>query len=86
MRRSFGLFAAAAAPPSGSYARTRIPFRDKLEGLSKQALEGGGAARVAAQHGKGKLTARERLHLLLDKGSFVEYDRFMEHNCTQFGA
>jgi propionyl-CoA carboxylase beta chain len=85
MRRSFGLFASAASP-SASYARTRIPFRDKLDGLSKQALEGGGAARVAAQHAKGKLTARERLHLLLDKGSFVEYDRFMEHNCTQFGA
>ena len=86
MRRSFGLFAAAANATSSSYARTRIPFRDKLEGLSKQALEGGGPARVAAQHAKGKLTARERLHLLLDKGSFVEYDRFMEHNCTQFGA
>jgi propionyl-CoA carboxylase beta chain len=85
MRRSFGLFSSAATPTS-SYARTRIPFRDKLDGLSKQALEGGGAARVAAQHAKGKLTARERLHLLLDKGSFVEYDRFVEHNCTQFGA
>ena len=34
---------------------------------------------------KGKLTARERLHVLLDEGSFVEYDMFLEHNCADFG-
>jgi propionyl-CoA carboxylase beta chain len=70
---------------ASSYARTRVPFRDKLEALSQEALLGGGADRIAAQHKKGKLTARERLSLLLDNDSFVEYDRFVEHNCTQFG-
>ncbi|KAL9559215.1 hypothetical protein MBANPS3_000532 [Mucor bainieri] len=45
---------------------------------------GGGKARQDAQHAKGKLTARERLGLLLDKGSFREYDAFVEHACTDF--
>lgn len=44
-----------------------------------QALEGGGAQRVATQHKKGKLTARERLSVLLDPGSFVESGMFVEH-------
>lgn len=44
-----------------------------------QALEGGGAARVSVQHKKGKLTARERLSVLLDPGSFVESGMFVEH-------
>lgn len=47
-----------------------------------QALEGGGAARVAVQHKKGKLTARERLSVLLDPGSFVESGMFVEHRCA----
>ncbi len=53
----------------------------------RQALseEGGGAARVAQQHRKGKLTARERLDLLLDQGTFVELDRFVTHRATGFG-
>src|SRR5215831_13035355 len=53
----------------------------------RQALaqQGGGAARVTQQHKKGKLTARERLDLLLDEGSFVELDRFVTHRCTDFG-
>lgn len=46
---------------------------------------GGGAKRIEQQHKKGKLTARERIDLLLDKGSFVEYGAFMEHRCTDFG-
>jgi propionyl-CoA carboxylase beta chain len=41
--------------------------------------------RIEAQHKKGKLTARERINVLLDPGSFVEYDMFMEHTCTDFG-
>jgi propionyl-CoA carboxylase beta chain len=48
-------------------------------------LEGGGPERIAAQHKKGKLTARERIDLLLDEGSFVELDRFVTHRCTDFG-
>ncbi|KAI9269348.1 carboxyl transferase [Sporodiniella umbellata] len=50
----------------------------------KQSLEGGGKAKQEAQHNKGKLTARERLNLLLDKDSFREYDAFVEHECTEF--
>ncbi len=45
---------------------------------------GGGQRRIDAQHGKGKLTARERLELLLDEGSFEEWDMFVEHRCTDF--
>ena len=53
----------------------------------RQALaqQGGGPARVTQQHKKGKLTARERLDLLLDEGSFVELDRFVTHRATDFG-
>ncbi|MBR5385836.1 MAG: methylmalonyl-CoA carboxyltransferase, partial [Bacteroidales bacterium] len=46
---------------------------------------GGGQKRIDAQHQKGKLTARERLELLLDPGSFEEYDMFVQHRCTNFG-
>lgn len=46
---------------------------------------GGGEDRIAAQHSKGKYTARERLSLLLDEGSFEEYDMFRQHRCTNFG-
>ena len=46
---------------------------------------GGGEKRIEAQHAKGKLTARERLEKLLDKGSFEEYDMFVQHRCTDFG-
>ncbi len=59
-----------------------------LEDLHRrQALaeQGGGTARIAQQHKKGKLTARERLDLLLDEGSFVELDRFVTHRATDFG-
>ncbi len=57
----------------------------QLETKREQALQGGGAARIAAQHRKGKLTARERITLLLDEGSFEEWDMFKEHRCTDFG-
>lgn len=46
---------------------------------------GGGEKRIAAQHAKGKLTARERIELLLDEGTFEEWDMFVEHRCTDFG-
>ena len=46
---------------------------------------GGGQKRVDSQHAKGKLTARERIELLLDTGSFEEWDMFKEHRCTDFG-
>jgi propionyl-CoA carboxylase beta chain len=50
---------------------------DKLEAKREAARLGGGARRIAAQHGRGKLTARERLELLLDPGSFEETDKFV---------
>src|SRR5512134_1266647 len=58
---------------------------DKLEARRARAREGGGAARVEAQHKRGKLTARERIDLLLDKGSFEEFDAFVQHRATDFG-
>jgi propionyl-CoA carboxylase beta chain len=63
-------------------------MRDKLDLLERrraESEEGGGEARLQAQHEKGKLSARERLELLLDEGSFVELDRFVVHRSTDFG-
>jgi propionyl-CoA carboxylase beta chain len=57
----------------------------ELEERRAKAREGGGESRIAKQHQKGKLTARERLELLLDEGSFEEWDMFVEHSCTDFG-
>jgi methylmalonyl-CoA decarboxylase subunit alpha len=56
-----------------------------LEERRLRILEGGGPKRVAAQHDKGKMTARERIAALLDPGSFVEMDAFVEHRCTELG-
>ena len=60
---------------------------DKIQELVERRAEarlGGGADRIEAQHKKGKLTARERLALLLDEGSFEEFDQFVQHRCTNF--
>ena len=57
----------------------------ELDTRRTQALLGGGEKRIAAQHAKGKLTARERLELLLDAGSFEEFDAFVEHRAVDFG-
>ncbi len=57
---------------------------DQLEERRSRARMGGGEARVAAQHSKGKLTARERINILLDEGSFEEWDMFVEHRCYDF--
>src|SRR5450631_1748655 len=56
-----------------------------LDELNAKALLGGGAARIKKQHEGGKLTARERIDLLLDPGSFTEIGRFVTHRCTDFG-
>jgi len=53
--------------------------------LKEQAKLGGGPKRIEAQHGRGKMTARERLHLLLDEGSFEELDQLIVHRATEFG-
>ncbi len=58
---------------------------EQLEAKRELARQGGGAKRVAAQHSKGKLTARERLDVLLDEGTFEEWDMFVEHRCVDFG-
>ena len=57
----------------------------QLEEKRERARKGGGQKRIDAQHAKGKLTARERLELLLDPGSFEEWDMFVEHRATDFG-
>jgi propionyl-CoA carboxylase beta chain len=58
---------------------------ERLEERRAQARLGGGEKRIEAQHARGKLTARERIELLLDKGSFEEFDMFVEHRSTDFG-
>jgi acetyl-CoA carboxylase carboxyltransferase component len=57
----------------------------RLDEMRAEALLGGGAARIERQHASGKLTARERLDLLLDSGTFVELDAFVTHRATEFG-
>lgn len=58
---------------------------DRLKELKEQAKLGGGARRIERQHERGKLTARERIELLLDLGSFQEMDKFVVHQCREFG-
>lgn len=57
----------------------------QLEAKRAEAMLGGGQKRIDSQHAKGKLTARERLEILLDDGSFEEIDMYVEHNCVDFG-
>ena len=61
------------------------PVLEQLEERRAQARLGGGKRRIDAQHAKGKLTARERIEVLLDEGSFEEYDMFVTHRATDFG-
>jgi propionyl-CoA carboxylase beta chain len=58
---------------------------ERLEDRRAEARLGGGEKRIAAQHARGKLTARERIDLLLDNGSFEEFDMFVQHRCDDFG-
>ena len=58
---------------------------EQLEKRRAEARLGGGERRIAAQHARGKLTARERIEVLLDEDSFEEFDMFVEHRCTDFG-
>ncbi|HEY1958745.1 MAG TPA: acyl-CoA carboxylase subunit beta [Polyangiaceae bacterium] len=67
----------ASKPPSAPIAR--------LDEMNERALQGGGTERIKKQHEGGKLTARERIDLLLDPGSFVEMGRFVTHRATEFG-
>ncbi|MBT8071102.1 MAG: acyl-CoA carboxylase subunit beta [Gammaproteobacteria bacterium] len=58
---------------------------EQLEEKRRAAAKGGGQHRIDKQHSRGKLTARERIELLLDEDSFEEWDTFVEHRCTDFG-
>ncbi|MCC5912106.1 MAG: methylmalonyl-CoA carboxyltransferase [Clostridiaceae bacterium] len=58
---------------------------EELRQRKEKIQQGGGAKRIASQHEKGKLTARERINLLFDEGTFVEIDAFVKHRCTNFG-
>jgi acetyl-CoA carboxylase carboxyltransferase component len=66
----------------GHESRTAL---ERLDAMREQARLGGGEGRVARQHAKGKLTARERIHTLLDRGTFHELDAFAAHRATEFG-
>ncbi len=61
------------------------PILEELDKRRAEARRGGGEQRIDAQHKRGKLTARERLELLLDHGSFEEFDMFVQHRATDFG-
>jgi acetyl-CoA carboxylase carboxyltransferase component len=80
-----------AAPPASNGTKAapeKAPKLSRVEELRRrreQALQGGGKDRVQKQHDQGKLTARERIELLLDPGSFVELDAFMTHQSRNFG-
>src|SRR6056300_114886 len=68
--------------------KKEVAMKDILQELEDRrgaARVGGGQKRIDAQHSKGKLTARERIELLLDEGSFEEFDMFVAHRCTDFG-
>ncbi len=79
---------ASTSPPvvtAPSTPRTSEDPLARLARLEREAEQGGGAARIERQHAAGKLTARERIQLLVDPGSFVELDKFVTHRCIDFG-
>ena len=69
-------------PPATKFAAERL---QELRRRSDEAEAGGGSERREKEHKAGKLTARERIHLLLDEGTFEELDKFVRHRCTDFG-
>ena len=72
-------------PPRSTLFPYTTLFRSQLEARRDQARLGGGQRRIDIQHSKGKLTARERIEVLLDEGSFEEFDMFVAHRCVDFG-
>jgi propionyl-CoA carboxylase beta chain len=75
----------ASETDQGVHATTTREKIEHLRELREQARQGGGEKRIEAQHAKGKLTARERLDLLLDPGTFVEIDQLVTHRSSSFG-
>ena len=66
-------------------SKGNLDIESRLQKLRNKSKLGGGKERIEAQHKKGKLTARERIELLVDTDSFTEIDSFVMHNCTKFG-
>src|SRR5918911_3833235 len=75
----------ASETERGIHASTTRDKIAHLRELREQASLGGGERRIQSQYAKGKLTARDRLDLLLDQGSFVEIDQFVTHRASDFG-
>ena len=73
-------------PKTASFIKTTKEKIQELEELNREAMLGGGEARIEKQHEKGKLTARERIDLLLDPGSFQEIGKFVVHRGKDFGV
>jgi propionyl-CoA carboxylase beta chain len=93
-RNKSGIKATLALPCGHHYHETQLfhpgdrSMKDVLKELERRrdmARAGGGQARIDAQHKKGKLTARERIDVFLDEGSFEEFDMYVEHRSTDFG-
>lgn len=70
--------------PSAAFS-SQASFVQRWNKINEEALLGGGLKRIEKQHAQHKLTARERLELLFDRGSFQEYDRLVTHRCHDFG-
>jgi propionyl-CoA carboxylase beta chain len=86
--QSRGILNSNSKTSTASVAPGAAAHHDRLEQLSLLSVEaeaGGGSERCARESRLGKLTARERIHLLLDEGSFVELDKFVRHRCSDFG-
>lgn len=75
----------AGSAATGSTVGHTLATQKKIDEKRRQSAQGGGPKRIETQHKKGKLTARERLRLLCDPDTFVEYDTFAEHRCRDFG-
>lgn len=75
----------STSPAQSSVVTLKNTFRDRLAEAREKALLGGGQNRIDTQHARGKLTARERISLLLDENSFREYDMLKTHRCDEFG-
>ncbi|KAL9641421.1 hypothetical protein ABK040_013350 [Willaertia magna] len=82
---SFDISGVMDIPDKQSPPEILRKYQERIDSVKKEAKLGGGSARIEKQHQKGKLTARERIDLLLDEGSFREYDSFVRHRCTDFG-
>ncbi len=84
----FGVFKrnmSTEKPKTATNIQSKAEKNARLESMNEEALKGGGEDRIAKQHEKGKLTARERIDLLLDEGSFEEIGKFVTHRATDFG-